>query len=480
VRLTAKFLLLLILATAAVLGVSGWRRTQREVELFDADMRRDAGVVAVALAGAVEHAWVGKGEAAAVALVADFSRGRHMRGQLLWLDGRSDLPAHLPLAHLDSGQRREARSVRDPERGFLYTYLGIDGPRGQRAVLELTESLADERRYVVQSVRDSLTSAGALLLAAGGAAMTLGLVFIARPTQRLVEKARRIGAGDLGGPLQLRQRDELGELGRAVDRMCEQLEEAGSRLASETSARLHAVEQLRHAERLTTVGKLASGLAHELGTPLNVIAGRAHMIASGELQGAEATESARIVHEQSQRMTAIIRQLLDFARRSGPGAVARADLRALATRTAGLLGAMARKAGVEVVLSPGEPAPATVDEAQIQQVVSNLLVNAIHASTAGSRVTVTAAVAEVAPPADLRGERRAMAQLAVSDQGCGMTAEVAARVFEPFFTTKEVGEGTGLGLSVAHGIVRDHGGWIAVDSQVGRGSTFTVYLPVAS
>jgi hypothetical protein len=121
VRLTAKFLLLLLLATAAVLGVSGWRRTQREVELFDADMRRDAGVVAVALAGAVEHAWLNSGEAAAVALVADFSRGRHVRGRLLWLDGRSALPAHLPLAHLDSGQRRQARSVRDLGRGFLYT-----------------------------------------------------------------------------------------------------------------------------------------------------------------------------------------------------------------------------------------------------------------------------------------------------------------------------------------------------------------------
>ncbi len=256
-RLTAKFLLLLLLATAAVLGVSGWRRTQREVELFDADMRRDARVIAAALAGAVEHTWVSKGAEPAAALVADFSRDRHMTGRLLWLDS-SALAANLPLAGIES-EPHEVHSVRDDARDVVHTYLAIDGPGGRRAILELTESLADERRYVEQSVRDSLTSAGALLFAAGSAAMTLGLVFIARPTQRLVEKARRIGAGDLSGPLRLRQRDELGEVGRAIDRMCEQLDEAGTKLATESTARLLAVDQLRHAERLTTVGKLASG-----------------------------------------------------------------------------------------------------------------------------------------------------------------------------------------------------------------------------
>ncbi len=111
--------------------------------------------------------------------------------------------------------------------------------------------------------------------------------------------------------------------------------------------------------------------------------------------------------------------------------------------------------------------------------MSNLLVNAIHASERGSAVTVAVGAAEVAPPADVGGDRRSMVSIAVRDSGCGMTEDVAARVFEPFFTTKGVGEGTGLGLSVAHGIVRDHGGWIAVDSAVGRGSEFTVYLPPA-
>jgi two-component system, NtrC family, sensor kinase len=480
VRLTAKFLLLLILATAAVLGVSGWLRTRREVDLFEDDMRRDAAVIAVALARAVEHTWVSKGAPAAVALLADFSRDRHIAARLLGPVGKAALPARVPMGRLvANGGTRQAASVRDDVNGFLFTYLTIGGPRGQSAVLEVAESLADERRYIQRTVRDSLTSAAALLLAAGGAAMVLGVAFIARPTQRLVEKARRIGAGDLSGPLRLRQRDELGEVARAIDRMCEQLDETSRELASESTARMSAVDQLRHAERLTTVGKLASGLAHELGTPLNVIAGRAQMIAAGELEGQEATESARIIHEQTQRMTSIIRQLLDFARRGKPGTSARADLRALAARTAGMLGAMARKAGVDLELAPGDAVEAMVDEAQIQQVVSNLVVNAIHASTRGGRVTVALASGEATPPADVGGARRSMASIAVRDEGSGMAPEVAARVFEPFFTTKDVGEGTGLGLSVAHGIVHDNGGWITVDSAVGRGSVFTVYLPCA-
>jgi two-component system NtrC family sensor kinase len=201
------------------------------------------------------------------------------------------------------------------------------------------------------------------------------------------------------------------------------------------------------------------------------------MIASGELVGPDATESARIIHEQSKRMTAIIRQLLDFARRGGLSATGRVDLRASATRITGMLGAIARKAGVELSIAPGDPVDAVAEQGQVDQVVSNLLVNAIQASRAGGRVEIQAQRALALPPADVGGEPRSMASLTVRDDGSGMAPEVAARVFEPFFTTKDVGEGTGLGLSVAYGIVRDHGGWITVDSAEGSGSCFTIYLP---
>src|SRR5206468_11104743 len=128
------------------------------------------------------------------------------------------------------------------------------------------------------------------IVIAGMLALVLGVLFIGRPISRLAAKARRVGTGDLSGPLQLSQRDELGELAKEINLMCE-------RLADERSAREQATDQLRHADRLTTVGKLASGLAHELGTPLNVVAGRAKLIATGEVEGAEVIDSARIVAE---------------------------------------------------------------------------------------------------------------------------------------------------------------------------------------
>jgi two-component system, NtrC family, sensor kinase len=478
VRITAKFLLVLIITTAAVLGVSAWLRVKREVRLFDADMRRDAAMVGEALARAVEHAWLFEGEHAAETLLLEVSRDRHVVGQLIFLDRPPSRGYEWLFPRLAMLQPGQPWSAPDRSDRALLTFVALQLP-GRRAVLALGESLADERHYIRTSIQDTITSTGVLLLASGGAAILLGLVFIARPTRRLVDKARRIGAGDLGGPLGLRQRDELGELGRAMDHMSEQLAQAHASLASESVARLSAVEQLRHAERLTTVGKLASGVAHELGTPLNVVAGRAQMIASGELAGAEATESARIIHEQSKRMTAIIRQLLDFARRGKPGDSAPVDLRACTARIVGLLGALARKAGVELAVAPGEPLEAVVDEGQVQQVLSNLLVNAIQACRPGGRVAVELRRTEVVPPADVGGTRRTMAAVAVRDDGAGMAPDVVSRVFEPFFTTKEVGEGTGLGLSVAYGIVRDHGGWIAVDSAEGKGSVFTVYLPLA-
>jgi signal transduction histidine kinase len=240
------------------------------------------------------------------------------------------------------------------------------------------------------------------------------------------------------------------------------------------------MEQLRHADRLTTVGKLASGMAHELGTPLNVVAGRARLIAGGEVDGDEAKKSAQVVLDQADRMTRLIRQLLDFARPRAPKKEP-TDLRALASRVTSLLGPIAQKAGVSVsVTAGGDDAFAEVDEGQLTQVATNLVLNAIQATPSGGKVELAVTRGEETPPADLgskAGAPRTFVRLEVADTGSGMDAATRARVFEPFFTTKPVGDGTGLGLSVSWGIVREHGGWISVESEPGRGSKFSVHLP---
>jgi signal transduction histidine kinase len=120
---------------------------------------------------------------------------------------------------------------------------------------------------------------------------------------------------------------------------------------------------------------------------------------------------------------------------------------------------------------------APVDDGQMQQVLANLVTNALQATEPGGGVAVSLGHELARPPADVGGQPGSYVRVSVADTGCGMTPEVVARVFEPFFTTKEVGEGTGLGLSVAYGIVREHGGWIAVQSAPGLGSVFSVFLP---
>jgi len=209
---------------------------------------------------------------------------------------------------------------------------------------------------------------------------------------------------------------------------------------------------------------------------LNVILARGKMIATGQSSEAEAANDARIVVEQTRRMADIIRQLLDFARRRSPHKKPR-NLFDIARRTLALLGPLAAKNNVELQLSGDSSIEANVDESQLEQVLTNLVMNAVQAQPKGGAVRVNIEKSEKQPPAMVNVDAGSTVALCVEDDGQGMTDEVRDRVFEPFFTTKEVNEGTGLGLSVSYGLIREHKGWIDVQSNPGRGSRFTVFLP---
>jgi len=299
----------------------------------------------------------------------------------------------------------------------------------------------------------------------------------------LIEKTRRVGAGDLTGPFDISRGDEFSELAAALNLMCEQLSAARDQLGRETDARIAALEQLRHADRLTTVGSLAAGMAHELGTPMNVVSVRAELIIE-ESPSDDAVASAKIIKAQIDKMAGIIRQLLNFARRRVPRKE-RADLSQLAEQSTQLLGVLAKSKQVEIKLSSSAgPLPADVDAGQIQQVLTNLVVNAIQAMPNGGTIDVSLERGSYRPRTAAgdgrRGEGRGdFARIDVRDEGVGISQDHLHRIFDPFFTTKEVGEGTGLGLSIAYGIVQDHGGWIDVKSVVGQGSCFSVFLPLA-
>ena len=464
-KLARKLILATLAGIALVLAASAYFRITRELELFERDMIMDHAVLARTLANAIPRVWAEKGREEALSLLDNVSTPDG-RFRVRWVDG------DVPPAPVFSRERH-------------YTDVPIR-VRGQAVgFVELSESLAYEQAYV----RDTLVRAAwatlAAVLVAALLAAALGFYMVGRPLAKLAQKARSIGAGDLSGTLNLKQRDEIGQLAREFDAMCDSLAQARVSLAGETEARVRAIEQLRHADRLATVGKLASGIAHEVGTPLGVALVRANMISSGRIGGEEAREGARIIGEQVERIARIIRQLLDFARGQlvrPPGEGARrepVDVAGLVEKTLSLVRPLAdkRQLTIDLHAAPGLPKP-RLDEGQIQQVLLNLLVNSIYASDHPGKVMVDVSLVNTTAPADLGGAKGEYLCLSVADQGVGIPAEVLPRIFEPFFTTKGVGEGAGLGLSVAYGIVREHGGWIDVQSAAREGSRFSIYLPL--
>lgn len=228
--------------------------------------------------------------------------------------------------------------------------------------------------------------------------------------------------------------------------------------------------QLLRAEKLATVGILAAGITHEVGTPLGVIRGRAEVLAQRLGPASPLAESAGIIVEEIDRISRIIQELLDFSRLSRAARVS-VSLQAVAAYVAELLAVEARnrKISVAVRVEPDLP-PLAANPDQLKQVLVNLTLNAVHACAAGGHVRVIAQ----APP------RSRAAVIEVVDDGAGIPDSLRHRVFDPFFTTKKRGKGTGLGLTVAAQIVRNHGGEIDLDSAVGRGTRVVVMWPLAS
>ena len=211
--------------------------------------------------------------------------------------------------------------------------------------------------------------------------------------------------------------------------------------------------------------------------PLNVALGRAKMIATGEERGDVARASAQIVAEQGAKMIRIIRQLLDFARRP-VGTRVVTSIAPIVDRSFVLLAPLAGERRVALVRVPTAAGDhVSAEPMELEQVVTNLLTNAVQASPPQSTVRVRIDRGAATPPGEVPAAPGEYVQLAIEDPGVGIPAADLSRLFDPFFTTKPVGEGTGLGLSVAYGIVRDHGGWIQVESAEGAGSRFVVYLP---
>ena len=223
-------------------------------------------------------------------------------------------------------------------------------------------------------------------------------------------------------------------------------------------------EQLRRTEVLAELGTLASGMAHEIGTPMNVILGRAEF-AMRRVDDERAKQSLATIVTQVERITKIMNQFLAFARRR-PSERRTVAASAIIEDSLEMLHERLARHHIHVVTEIPDNAPMVhADPHQMSQVLLNLFINALHAMPNGGRLTVT-----------VKPEANGVA-LMVADTGHGIARENLSKIFTPFFTTKEVGKGTGLGLTVVHGIIEEHRGRISVESEPGKGTTFKIFLP---
>jgi two-component system cell cycle sensor histidine kinase/response regulator CckA len=231
-------------------------------------------------------------------------------------------------------------------------------------------------------------------------------------------------------------------------------------------------EQFRQAQKLEAVGRLAGGIAHDFNNLLTVILGNAELLRQLPPKPPEAVGLVDDIHGAADRAAGLVRQLLMFSRRQ-PSRPEVIDLNEVLTGLAGLLRRLlGERVEVRAQLSP-EAVLVRADRGQLEQVVMNLAVNARDAMPDGGTLTLTTAN----PEAGRNGKGPAFARLSVADTGTGMSEELKARIFEPFFTTKGPDKGTGLGLATVYGIVQQAGGHINVDSTLGAGTTFHIYLP---
>jgi len=260
------------------------------------------------------------------------------------------------------------------------------------------------------------------------------------------------------GPFLKEERNLIDAVAREIALIIEhtQIEEDKDRLQ----------EQLRHADRLATIGQLSAGVAHELNEPIGSILGFAQLLQKDQGQSDQAKKDIDKIMRASLHAREVIKKLMLFARQMPPQK-SRVNLNQIVDESLYFLESRCSKEGIKVIRQLFQDLPdVKADQAQMTQVLVNTVVNAIQAMPEGGQLTVRTVASDNS------------VRLIIEDTGTGMEENVQRQIFQPFFTTKDVGKGTGLGLAVVYGIITSHGGTIGVDSQVGRGTQIEIRLPI--
>lgn len=285
---------------------------------------------------------------------------------------------------------------------------------------------------------------------------------ILKPLNSLIAAKEKMIAGAALEEVDLRGApQEIAALGNSFNALVHTIRERDKQMRRQTQ------EKLMRSDRLAMVGQLASGVAHEINNPLGSILLFSRLIMQQVPPEGRVRENLDRIEKETKRCHNIVRNLLDFARQRAP-LVESVDINHLMEATLTVFGDQYLFHNIEVVKNYGVDLPALQgDSAQLQQVLMNIIMNAVDAMEGKGRLTLETR----------KGDQNGYIDVSISDTGCGIPSENIERIFDPFFTTKGVGHGTGLGLSVSYGIVQTHHGDISVSSTQGAGSTFTVTLP---
>lgn len=485
-RLSVSLALWLLGISAIVLGVHGWSQLVNEEDDLYAAAGRELTLVVTAVRSSIENAVRDGQETDIHALLAQLELKDPsfdvfvFRGAPDLLDSSWGSAANLERARAMLREHRgDTLQIQRLPEGHLVATAPVRARGrvvGHVVILRPTHALAADLREERNAV---LVSIGLLAVVLSFVIWTVVRLRLQRPISQMIAVVRRVAAGDLTARIRRSGSDELAEFSREFDATMDALEAARLKLSREAETREKLENDMLRTNRLVIVGELAATLAHEVGSPLQVLGGRARDIVRRNDICEEVLRSARIIADQSDRLHGIVERFLDVARRKAP-VVEVVVLEIAVGEVAELLASQARRAGVHLEVDVPAGLTIRVDPSQLQQVLLNLLQNALHASQPGSTVQILAEQSWVASHA---GESvKPAVALSIEDEGPGIPEEDRGRVFQPFFSgwggNPMPKAGTGLGLSVVKSIVTDHGGVVEVHpARAGKGTCFIVRLP---
>ena len=309
---------------------------------------------------------------------------------------------------------------------------------------------------------------------------------VIKPIKRLVKMADHFEQTELASIMVKSERNEIVHLTVALNRMVKRLAEHKERLEAHIRSLKAANLELKQArqevirsEKLSSLGRLSAGVAHEIGNPIGAILGYTNLLMDHVADKDEAMDYLNRIEKEVTRINALVRELLDFSRPM-PAQLSAEDVNAIVSDSESFLSRQRLMASIEMETElEDDVGTVWVDANQLKQVLLNLILNARDAIEGDGRVTIsTRRKAPVTEEADLGEPSGGFIEIAVSDTGKGIPAEEVDKIFDPFYTTKPPGEGTGLGLAISLRIVEGFGGSIDVQSTEGKGSTFTIRLPL--